>query len=140
MDKREKIVSIFTQKGFSEQIALGFAKEILALFPKTLTDEEIAEKLYTLHREINWIIDSRFPWERLQKNSPKVYQQWITLASALSGKIKQELPPQGWIDELKYEELCVCDYADTDKIIEHILTLAKKINELIRTHNAKEGK
>ena len=39
------------------------------------------------------------------------------------------------IEELNYGELCVCDYADTDKIIDHILTLAKKQNETIQAVN-----
>jgi len=43
------------------------------------------------------------------------------------------------IKELDYGKLCVCDYGDTDKIIEHILTLAKKINSIIHFLD-KEGK
>jgi len=51
----------------------------------------------------------------------------------LCGKCKLPLPPAKIeIEKLDYVDLCICDYGDTDKIIEHIITLAKKVNEVIR--------
>lgn len=39
------------------------------------------------------------------------------------------------IKELDYSELVICDYGDTDRIIEHILVLARKQNEVIQAVN-----
>ena len=43
------------------------------------------------------------------------------------------LPPQPkGIEPIKYEDIVTCDYGDTDRIIDYLLVLAKKINEVIR--------
>lgn len=39
------------------------------------------------------------------------------------------------IELLKLEDLCTCDYGDTDQVIDYILDLNRKISELIEASN-----
>jgi hypothetical protein len=51
---------------------------------------------------------------------------------------EKPLPPKEKIEELNLPSLAVCDYGDTDRVVKHLLTLGKKVQELIRHCNGEE--
>ena len=143
-----------------KQFYLSIADAILALFPPNLEEKAIkkimdnlAEFGHPIDPECNlpplaadvygWII------ELYEKANPGKYCSCEMKDPADDGSSKcmncglkinfKPIPKAERIEELDYGELCNCDYGDTDRITDHILTLAKKTNELIHAHNRKEA-